>query len=65
MNEVGETGISGPASHTFFETNEEGWSEKYVELQRLCFKIQRFLEHNTEIAAVVEITKDVMISRLR
>lgn len=64
MSSIGKTGISGPTSHTFFEVNEEGWSEKYVELDNLCLPILKFLKQNPEIASVVEITKDAMISRL-
>lgn len=67
MNEAcdkGEKGMPGPSSHTFFETNEGGWSEKYVELQRLCIPILNFLQHNPEIAFEIVITKDFMISRL-
>lgn len=60
----GEKGMPGPSSHTFFETNEGGWSEKYVELQRLCTPIQNFLKSNPEIAFEVVINKDFMISRL-
>ena len=59
----GEPGMPGPTSSTFFETNG-GWSEKYVELNNLCLKIQIFLQHNPDIASRVEITKDAMLSRL-
>lgn len=42
MCDKGEKGMSGPSSHTFFETNKGGWSEKYAELQRLCVPILDF-----------------------
>lgn len=63
IGEKGELGMPGPTSSTFFETNG-GWSEKYVELNTLCFKIQTFLQHNPDIASRVEITKDAMSSWL-
>lgn len=59
----GDSGMPGPTSRTFFETTG-GWSEKYVELDNLCLKIQTFLQHNPDIASRVEITKDAMISKL-
>lgn len=64
MCDKGEKGMFGPSSHTFFETNEGGWSEGYAELQRLCVPILNFLQHNPEIAFEVVITKDFMISKL-
>lgn len=67
MNEKcdkGEKGVAGATSHTFFEINKGGWTEKHIELQNLCFRIQKFLKENIEIASVVKITKDTIESRL-
>lgn len=61
----GEHGIKGPSSHMLFEINEDGWSEKYAELERLCLPVLDFLQRNIEIASAVEITQNAMKSRLR
>lgn len=57
-DDIGESGMSGPASMTHFEIRDGRWRQEHVELENLCISVLNFIRKNPELVTKVEIQTD-------